>query len=82
MRVYSCPMAAEDDAVLKETMKHLEEASRRIWASRHLMQEHALVEEPQYLRLVACLSEALAATEAARREARRRRDAGHQRTSR
>jgi hypothetical protein len=70
-------MAAEEDAVLKETMKHLEEASRRIEASRNRMQERALVEEPGYLRLVARLSEALAVTEAARSEARRRRDACH-----
>ncbi len=75
-------MAAEDDAaVLEETMRNLEASSRRIVASRHLMREHALVEEPEYLRLVARLSEALAATEAARREARRRRDADRQRTS-
>jgi hypothetical protein len=71
----------DEYAVLKETMKHLEEASRRIRASRHLMQEHALIEDPDYLRLVARLSEALDVTEAAHREARRRRDAGQQRTS-
>ena len=65
-----------EDAVLKETIKHLEEATRRIRASRHLMQENALVEDPNYLRLVARLSEALDVTEAARREARRLRDAG------
>jgi len=64
-----------EEAVLKETIKHLEEATRRIRASRHLMQENALVEDPNYLRLVARLSEALDVTEAARREARRRRDA-------
>jgi hypothetical protein len=64
-----------EDAVLKETIKHLEEASRRIRASRHLMQENALVDDSKYLRLVARLSEALDVTEAARREARRRRDA-------
>ena len=66
----------DEDAVLKETIKHLEEASRHILASRHLMQENALVNEPNYLRLVARLSEALDVTEAARREARRLRDAG------
>jgi hypothetical protein len=65
-----------EDAVLKETIKHLEEASRRIRASRHLMQENALVENPNYLRLVARLSEALDVTEATRREACRLRDAG------
>ena len=66
---------ADEDHVLKETMKNLGEASQRIRASRHLMQEHALVDDPNYLRLVARLSEALDVTEAARREARRRRDA-------
>jgi hypothetical protein len=65
-----------EDAVLKDTIKHLEEATRRIRASRHLMQENALVENPNYLRLVARLSETLDVTEATRREARRLRDAG------
>jgi hypothetical protein len=74
-RVYSWPMP-NDDPVLKETIKHLEEATRRIRASRHLLQENALVDDSNYLRLVARLSEALDVTEAARREARRLRDAG------
>lgn len=64
-------MAADEDAVLKEMIKYLEEAARRIRASRHLMQELALVEGPNYLRLVARVSEALDVTETARREARR-----------
>lgn len=67
---------ADEDAVLRETMKHLVEASRRIRTSRHLVQEHELMEDPDYLRLVARLSEALDVTEAALREARRLRDAG------
>lgn len=66
----------DEEAVLKEMLKHLEEAARRIGASRHLMQEHALVDDPNYLRLVARLSEALDVTETARREARRQREAG------
>jgi hypothetical protein len=70
------PMPNDEAAVLKETIKHLEEATRRIRASRHLLQENALVEDPNYLRLVARLSEALDVTEATRREARRLRDAG------
>jgi hypothetical protein len=72
---------ADEDAVLKEMMKHLEEAARRIGASRHLMQEHALVDEANYLRLQALLSEALDVTETARREIRRRREAGSSGTS-
>ena len=73
---------ADKDAVLKEMIKHLEEAARRIQASRHLMQEHELVDDPNYLRLVARLSEALDLTETARREAQRRREAGPSGTSR
>jgi len=72
---------ADEDAALKEMIKHLEEAARRIRASRHLMQEHALVDDPNYLWLVAQVSEALDVTEAARREARRRREAGSSGTS-
>jgi hypothetical protein len=63
--VYSWPLA-DEDAVLRETMKHLGEASRRIRTSRHLVQEHELMEDPDYLRLVARLSEALDVTEADR----------------
>ena len=62
---------SNEDAVLKEMMKHLQEAARRIQASRHLMQEHALVEDPEYIDV----------TEAAHRETRRLRDAFKQRTS-
>ncbi len=64
-------MADEVDAVLKGTMRDLGEASRRIRAARHLLREHALEENPDYLPLVARLSEALDVTEAALREARR-----------
>ena len=44
---------ADEDAILKETIKQPEEAARRIRASRHLMQENALVDDANYLRLVA-----------------------------
>ncbi len=73
---------SDEDAVLEELMEHLGEASRRIRASRRLLLEHALADDPGYLRLAARLSEALDATETASREARRRRDAGQHRTSR
>ena len=79
--MYSLPMPNDEAAVLKEAIKHLQEATRRIRDSRHLLQENALVEDPNYLRLVARLSEALDVTEAARREARRLRDASKRRTS-
>ncbi len=68
-------MADQNDAVLKGAMRDLGEASRRIRAARHLLREHALEENPDYLPLVARLSEAFDMTEAAHREARRLRDA-------
>ncbi len=69
-------MADEEvDAVLKGAMRDLAEASRRIRAARSLVREHDLENDPAYLGLVARLSEALEATEASHREARRLRDA-------
>ncbi len=67
---------SDEDAVLEELMGNLGEASRHIRASRRLLLEHALADDPGYLRLAARLSEALDATETASREARRLRDAG------
>jgi hypothetical protein len=55
--------------------------NRRIRASRRLLLEHALADDPAYLRLAARLSEALEVTETASREARRLRDASQHRTS-
>ncbi len=63
--------------VLGELMDHLGDASRSIRVSRRLLVEHAASgddDDPGYLRLLARLSEALDATEAASREARRQRD--------
>ena len=58
-------------------MGHLGEASRSIRAARRLLVEHALEDDnPGHLRLLARLSEALDATEAASREARRQRGIG------
>jgi len=70
-----------EDAVLEELMGNLGKASGRIRSSRRLLLEHALADDPGYLRLAARLSEALDATETASREARRRRDADQHRTS-
>jgi len=70
--VYSCPMPQEG-AVLEELMGRLGEASGSIRASRRLLVEHASDDDPGHLRLLARLSEALDATEAASREARRQR---------
>ena len=72
-RVYSWPMA-DEDAVLKETMRHPKEASRQIRTSPLLMQKYELVEDRHYLRLAECPSDLLDVTEAAYRAARRRRD--------
>jgi hypothetical protein len=65
----------DEQAVLEELMWSLGEACGRVRASRRLLLEHAMIEEPRYLRLAARLSEAL---EAASREARRLRDASQQ----
>jgi hypothetical protein len=66
----------DEDAVLEELMGNLGEASRSIRASRRLLVEHASDDDPGHLRLLARLSEALDATEAASREARRQRGIG------
>jgi hypothetical protein len=79
-RVYSGAMT-DEEAVLEELMWTLREASGRVRACRRLMLEHAMMDKPRYLRLAACLSEALDATETVSREARRQRDAGRHRTS-
>jgi hypothetical protein len=71
----------DKEAVLEEVMWNLGEASGHARACRRLLLEHAMMDEPRYLRLAACLSEAMDATERASREARRQRDAGRDRTS-
>ena len=71
----------DEEAVLEEMMWKLGEASGRVRACRRLLLEHAMMDEPRYLRLAARLSEALEVTEAASREARRQRDAGRHRAS-
>jgi hypothetical protein len=65
-----------EDTLLKETIKHLQEAARRIQTSQHLLQQDAFDDDPDYLRLVAQLSGTVDVTEAARREAHRLCDAG------
>ena len=72
----------DEEAVLEELMWNLGEVSGRVRAGRRLLLEHQMMDEPRYLQLAARLSEALDATEAASREARRQRDAGRHRTSR
>ena len=65
-------------AVLEELRWKPGEASGRVRASRRLLPEHVMMDEPRYLRLAARLSEALDATEAAAGEARCQRDASQQ----
>ena len=74
-RVYSWAMP-DEEAMLKELLGHLGEASKSIRASRRLLVEHAQDDDPEHLRLLARLSEALDATETASREARRQRGIG------
>ena len=74
-RVYSWLMR-EEGAVLEELMGRLGEASKGIRAARRILAERASEDDPAHLRLLARLSEALDATEAASREARRQRRIG------
>ena len=68
----------DEEAVLDELMRNLGEASGRVRACRRLLLEHAMADDPRYLRLAARVSEALDATGTASREARRQRDATQQ----
>ena len=68
----------DEETVLEELMRTLGEASGRVRASRRLLLEHEIMDEARHLGLAARLSEALEATGAASREARRLRDAGRQ----
>jgi hypothetical protein len=65
---------AEDDSVLEEAMDDLKEAGQRIRATQSLMRSEGITEGENYSDLLTRLSTALAITEAAYLEARRRRD--------
>jgi hypothetical protein len=65
---------AEDDSVLEEAMDDLKEAGQRIRATQSLMRSEGITEGENYSDLLTRLSTALAMTEAAYLEARRRRD--------
>jgi predicted RNase H-like HicB family nuclease len=65
---------ADEDTVLEEAMDNLKEAGQRIRATQRLMRSQGLTEGEDYRDLRARLSTALAMTEAAYLEARRRRD--------
>ena len=65
---------AKEDAVLEEAMEKLKEAGHRIRATQSLMRSQGMMEGENHRDLLTRLSTALAMTEAAYLEARRRRD--------
>jgi predicted RNase H-like HicB family nuclease len=65
---------ANEDSVLEEAMDNLEEAGQRIRATQSLMRSRGMTDGEDYRDLLTCLSTALAMTEGAYQEARRRRD--------
>jgi predicted RNase H-like HicB family nuclease len=65
---------AHEDTILEEAMDNLKEAGQRISATQSLMRSQGMTEGEDYRDLLKRLSTALAMTEAAYLEARRRRD--------
>jgi hypothetical protein len=65
---------ADEDTVLEEAMENLKEAGQRIRATQSLMRSEGMTEGENHRDLLTRLSTALAMTEAAYLEARRRRD--------
>jgi hypothetical protein len=65
---------ADEDTVLEEAMDNLKEAGQRIRATQSLMRSQGMTEGENHRDLLTRLSTALAMTEAAYLEARRRRD--------
>src|SRR5829696_5076719 len=72
-RPYTFVMA-DEDTVLEEAMDNLREAGQRIRATQSLMRSQGMTEGENHRDLLTRLSTALAMTEAAYLEARRRRD--------
>jgi hypothetical protein len=64
----------DEDTVLEEAMDNLKEAGQRIRATQSLMRAQGMTEGENHRDLLTSLSTALAMTEAAYLEARRRRD--------
>ena len=64
---------ADEDTILDEAMDNLKEAGQRIRATQNLMRSQGMTEGETHLDLLTRLSTALAMTEAAYLEARRRR---------
>jgi hypothetical protein len=65
---------AGEDTVLEKAMDNLKEAGQRIRATQSLMRSQGITDSENYRDLLTRLSTALAITEAAYLEARRRRD--------
>jgi predicted RNase H-like HicB family nuclease len=65
---------ADEDTVLEEAMENLKEVGQRIRANQSFMRFEGMTEGENYRDLLTRLSTALAMTEAAYLEARRRRD--------
>jgi hypothetical protein len=65
---------ADEDAVLEEAMDNLKDAGQRIRATQSLMRSEGMTDGENYRDLLTRLSTALAMTEVAYLEARRRRD--------
>jgi predicted RNase H-like HicB family nuclease len=65
---------ADEDTVLEEAMDNLKEAGQRIRATQSLMRSQGMTDGENYSDFLTRLSTALAMTEAAYLEARRRRD--------
>jgi hypothetical protein len=63
-----------EESVLEEAIANLREAAQRIRATQNLMHAQGMTEEVNYRELLMRLSRALAMTEAAYVEAKRRRD--------
>jgi hypothetical protein len=63
-----------DDSVLEEIQDNTKEAGQRLRASLNLMRSQGMLDDTNYCELVTRLSTALAMTEAAYLEARRRRE--------
>jgi len=65
---------ADEYTVLEEAMDNLKQAGQRIRATQSLMRSEGMTDGDNYRALLSRLSTALAMTEAAHLEARRRRD--------
>ena len=65
---------ADEDTILEEAMDNLKEAGQRIRATQSLMRSQGMTEGDNHRDLLTRLSTALAITEAAYLEVRRRRD--------